>query len=750
MWVLLLTVFNNTINAQCNYFTKIATNPEVVRGWGRNREVMDTAKNAHRLGIKSDGTLWAWGFNDYGQLGNGTNTNQFTPIQIGTRTDWVDIAVGWNFSLGITSDGKLWSWGANYNLTLGYPTQTDTNLPAQVGTATNWVSISAGQRHAFGITTDGKLWGWGYNLVGQLGIGSFYSIIPIQIGTATNWTSVECGAVSTHAISSDGKLWAWGYGFLGNGAPPETTNIYPNQVGIATNWASISCGATHNLALTSDGKLWAWGQNTTGGLGDNSTIDKLVPTQIGTRTDWATVSAGYWASSAIDNDGNLWTWGYDGCNLSGTNYVLTPKMKTRNDIKWESTNANASSYWNIKSDGSSVAFGAPTTCGYIMDNSSENSYTCSPTTVSVTPLFSDLAISGSSATMYQNSYNMYNSSCALIASVSQRVASLYPIKETTTAKVWVETNQSPQYVKRHYEILPTTNANTAKGKVTLYFTEAEFNDFNLLSANDLPYYSSDNIGKSNLIIKKMAGSSSDGTGLPATYTGTSEIIDPVDSDIVWNTTQNCWEVSFITTGFGGFFINAKPPTEVNLKLFLEGYYDINSHAMVPVKFNQGIGNSTTYVDDITVELQNATNGNLVASTSAQLQTNGLAKATFPSTVTGTFYIVIKHRNTIQTWSATPQSVGTTSITYDFSNALNKTYGNNAVQVDSGVFAFYSGDVNQDGFIDAFDVVPVMNDIDLLLEGNLATDINGDGFIDSFDLPILFNNNDNLIEVLKPY
>jgi alpha-tubulin suppressor-like RCC1 family protein len=727
-----------------NYFTKIATNPEIVRGWGRSQVTMDIAKNAHRLGIKSDGTLWAWGFNDYGQLGDGSNTQHFTPIQIGTRTDWVNIAVGWNFSLGITSDGRLWSWGANYNGTLGDSTQTDRNQPVQVGTATNWVSISAGQRHVFGITTDGKLWGWGYNLAGQLGDGSIYfSFIPRQIGTATNWVSVECGTDVTYAISADGKLWKWGSEYW-------TTRIdYPTQVGTATNWASISCGATHNLALTSDGKLWAWGDNATGGLGDNTTINKLVPTQIGTSENWATVSAGYWASSAIDNDGKLWTWGYDGCFFTGTNYVLSPTLSHGNDTNWESTNANASSYWDIKSDGSSYAFGAPTTCGYIMDNSSETFYTCSPTTVNTAPSFSNLAVSGSTATMFQNAYNMYNAYDVLIASVSQRVASLYPIKGSTTAKVWVETNQSPAFVKRHYEIMPTTNAAMVTGKVTLYFTQSEFDDYNAVNNIGLPANATDTAGIARLTIKKMSGYSNDNTGLPTSYTGASEIINPVDSDIVWNALQNRWEVSFITTGFGGFFIGVSP-TEVSLKLFLEGYYDVNSHIMVPVKANQGVGSSTTYVDDITVELRNASDGSLKASTNTQLQTDGTAVAKFTTAPSGSYYIVVKHRNTIESWSATPQTVGTTPIAYNFSNALNKTYGNNAVQIESGVFAFYSGDVNQDGFIDAFDVVPVMNDIDLLLEGNLSTDINGDGFIDSFDLPILFNNNDNLIEVLKPY
>lgn len=194
----------------------------------------------------------------------------------------------------------------------------------------------------------------------------------------------------------------------------------------------------------------------------------------------------------------------------------------------------------------------------------------------------------------------------------------------------------------------------------------------------------------------------------------------------------------------------KPATKVNLKLFLEGYYNISTHKMVSVKANQGIGTSTTYVDDITVELRNATSGALVVTTSAQLQTNGTALASFSTSPTGFYYIVIKHRNSIETWSATPLTVGTAPVSYDFSDTASKAYGSNQSLLETGVYGMYSGDVNQDGFVDAFDVVPVMNDIDFLLEGNLITDINGDGFVDSFDLPILSNNNDNLIEVQKPF
>ena len=188
---------------------------------------------------------------------------------------------------------------------------------------------------------------------------------------------------------------------------------------------------------------------------------------------------------------------------------------------------------------------------------------------------------------------------------------------------------------------------------------------------------------------------------------------------------------------------------VNLKLNIQGYYDAATHAMRSVMANQGIGSSITDVDDITVELRNASTYELVATTTAALKTNGTATATFVTAPIGSFYIAVKHRNTLETWSSAPQTVGSTPLTYDFTTAANKAYGDNMIQLESGVYGFYSGDINQDGFIEALDYPQLFNDSDNLLEGYQTTDLNGDGFVEALDYPTLFNNSDNLIETLHP-
>ena len=152
--------------------------------------------------------------------------------------------------------------------------------------------------------------------------------------------------------------------------------------------------------------------------------------------------------------------------------------------------------------------------------------------------------------------SFYNAMPQLIANVQPGATN--GISGSTTAKVWIESSQPSSYVKRHYEITPATNASTATGKVTLYFTQAEFDAFNAVNTLKLPSSSSDATGKANLRIEKRGGTSGNGTGLPNSYTGSVTNIDPADADIVWNSAVNRWEVSFDVIGFSGFFVKTNP------------------------------------------------------------------------------------------------------------------------------------------------------------------------------------------------
>jgi hypothetical protein len=190
-------------------------------------------------------------------------------------------------------------------------------------------------------------------------------------------------------------------------------------------------------------------------------------------------------------------------------------------------------------------------------------------------------------------------------------------------------------------------------------------------------------------------------------------------------------------------------TVVYVKMNLEGYYDTTVNAMRPVLANQGVGISTTDVDTVTIELHDATTYALVTSTTAMLQSNGIAAATFSTAPVGSYYIVVKHRNSLETWSALPYSVGGAPTTYDFTNAASKAYGSNMKMLAPGVYGFYSGDLNQDGFIEIQDFSPLNNDSSVGAEGYYVTDLNGDGFVEIQDYPYLNDNSAAGIELLRP-
>ncbi|MGH1519697.1 fibronectin type III domain-containing protein [Chryseobacterium sp. JK1] len=269
---------------------------------------------SHSLGIKSDGTLWAWGANDFGQLGNGTNTAKTVPVQIGTANDWQSVSAGTFHSMAIKTNGTLWGWGLNGNSRLGDGTTNDRIFPTQITSDTNWQSVSAGDVNTVAIKTNGTLWGWGYNGYAQLGDGTTNNrSTPYQIGTATNWRSVDLGSVHALAIKTDGTLWAWGtssYGQVGDGT--TATRFSPLQIGTATDWQEVSAGGFHSVGLKTNGILYTWGHNLYGQLGDGTNTSKSAPNAVydGVKS----ISAGSDHTVGTTSFGNMW---FCGSNVYG-------------------------------------------------------------------------------------------------------------------------------------------------------------------------------------------------------------------------------------------------------------------------------------------------------------------------------------------------------------------------------------------------------------------------------------------------
>jgi alpha-tubulin suppressor-like RCC1 family protein len=237
------------------------------------------------VAIKRDGSLWAWGINDVGELGNTTVASSPVPVRIGTDDDWKAIAVGgFGNGLALKTNGTLWAWGGNEWGELGQGTSDDLShpVPTQIGTDSDWVSIAAGEYSCFAIKSDGSLWAWGENRGGQLGTGDRTNrFVPTRVGTGTGWVAVAPGWYHCLALKRDGSLWAWGsntYGELGIGRRGALT---PTLVGYG--WAKIADGNDFSLAVKTNGTFWAWGSESSGQLGLGPINGaRIVPTRIRT------------------------------------------------------------------------------------------------------------------------------------------------------------------------------------------------------------------------------------------------------------------------------------------------------------------------------------------------------------------------------------------------------------------------------------------------------------------------------------
>ena len=269
---------------------------------------------------KTDGTLWQWGG---GVSANNNNVNYSSPIQIGTDTDWSnnDGAVGGanNNRLIIKTDGTIWTWGFNEYGELGLneagPSGPGTwrSSPTQIGTDATWASTAASGMHNTGaIKTDGTLWTWGRNNNGQLGHNNKteYSS-PRQVGTDTTWSRVVSSAYNCMmAVKTDNTLWMWGTnsnGMLGQNS--HTAYSSPRQ--IPGSWAAgnnkFDNAVYRTIAIKTDGTLWTWGSNDYGKLGQNQAqpVRNALssPTQVGTSTNWDTISANmdFWCGVELSN-----------------------------------------------------------------------------------------------------------------------------------------------------------------------------------------------------------------------------------------------------------------------------------------------------------------------------------------------------------------------------------------------------------------------------------------------------------------
>ena len=280
--------------------------------------------NYSSFAIKTDGTLWSWGINTVGTLGLSDTINRSSPVQVGALTNWFKVSMGQGGAhcSAIKTDGTLWTWGYNNFGQLGHNNVLTYSSPKQVGALTNWTSVSSGQNFVGAVKTDGTLWTWGIGGNGQLGQGTAISkSSPVQVGALTAWATVSCGGSPFGmAIKTDGTLWSWGFGGDGRTGQNNTgSTSSPIQVGLLTDWSSISAGQKHCVAIKTNGTMWSWGYGQQGRLGLDSSNSVSSPTQIGALTNWGSVSASVYHCAAVKTDNTLWTWGWANAGRLGLN-----------------------------------------------------------------------------------------------------------------------------------------------------------------------------------------------------------------------------------------------------------------------------------------------------------------------------------------------------------------------------------------------------------------------------------------------
>ena len=259
--------------------------------------------------LAGNGSLWTWGEQDLGWPVLGiTNLDHTTALRrIGTGTDWVDLAAGGGHNLAVKSDGTLWAWGENIRGQLGDGTKITRPVPVQCVPGNDWKQVAAGGAHSVALKRDGTLWAWGNNWGGQLGTDATNdTATPVQIGVGSNWIKVWADGIENVGLQSDGSLWFWGYQYRWFNDKGTSFHV-PTRVSPDTDWVDVSLGDFRAFAIKSNGTLWTWGTDADIYTGGDKTRND-TPVQVGTDQDWQACGASFAGPCALfkKRDGSLW------------------------------------------------------------------------------------------------------------------------------------------------------------------------------------------------------------------------------------------------------------------------------------------------------------------------------------------------------------------------------------------------------------------------------------------------------------
>lgn len=272
-----------------------------------------SAGKGHTLALKEDGTVWAWGRNIFGQLGDGTYDNQESPVQVSDLSDIVEITAGNYHSLAIASDGTVWAWGKNSYGQLGTGDREHKTTPIQVQRLRNITAVAAGAEHSLALGEDGTIYAWGNNEYGQLGDGtSTNRDTPRSVSYLRNGEAIGAGGHSSAAVRDDGTVQTWGANWSGQLGDGTTLNRYhPSQVEGLSEIISLSAGMDHMAALNKEGRVWTWGSNSSGQLGTGQTADSLTPRELHhiKNEQVLAIATGEEHTLAIREDNKVLAWG---------------------------------------------------------------------------------------------------------------------------------------------------------------------------------------------------------------------------------------------------------------------------------------------------------------------------------------------------------------------------------------------------------------------------------------------------------
>ena len=362
------------------------------------------AGESHTLAVMPDGTVRAWGYNEYGQLGDGTTRDRTAPVQVRGLDGVVSVAGGYHHSLALKADGTVWAWGANEYGELGDGTTTWRATPVQVRGLSGIVSIAASDGYSIALKADGTIWIWGDN---SMGMWSASRLTPIPVNGVAGAVAIAAGRYHHLALKSDGTVWSWGA--MGQPAPVsvngmagvlsitagEGYSLALKQDGTVWTWAfndpshqqkiagltgavAVASGFKHAVAVKDDGTVWTWGDNTCGQLGDGTTVARSAPGAVDGIRGISNVATGGGHVLAWKTSGGIWAWGDNRKGQLGTG--AAPSQATRVQVSGL-TNVKGIAARDhrlaLRNDGTLLAWGVNNS-GQLGDGTTSERYTPVP------------------------------------------------------------------------------------------------------------------------------------------------------------------------------------------------------------------------------------------------------------------------------------------------------------------------------------------------------------------------------------